>query len=618
MALPRMFFGLAALVTLVLASGFSSAAIYQRSVPQGWSLHRRADPDALLPLKFSLAQSNLQNLEAYLLDIADPTSPNYGKHWPADKVTDTFRPSKTTVDVVHSWLAVDNGISLDNIQLSRNGDALHVNVTIAEAERILGAEYNIYRHGKTGIERVGCHQGYALPEHVSKHVDIVWPTVHFGNSVVTRRDASASSLLHVEHESGATTQPISEAELEASGCDEAVTIECLRDLYHFDYEPLAADRNTIAVAEFEANIVQPADLDLFFQTYAPDRVGQVPTLVSIENGTNSPPGSLGEATLDFDLVMGLLSAKQEVKQYAVGTTNANQNPVDELLGAFDASFCERDGVSDEDLVDCGDKPLPNVISISYHFSPDYIDPTITPVVTRQCTEIGKLSLRGITFVASSGDSGVSYGTGQHGCLVNGTLVNGNPVGTFIGQLPASCPFVTAVGATSVVPGNSVDDPEEATTDFPSGGGFSNNFARPSWQEAQVSKYLSKFAPDYAPDIFNRSGRAYPDVAANGWPTVVATNGKFFQSGGTSASAPIFASFVASVNDARIAAGKRTVGWINPALYSREFAHVYNDITNGTNPGCQTEGFPAAPGWDPVTGLGTLNFPLLLAAFLQLP
>ena len=43
-------------------------------------------------------------------------------------------------------------------------------------------------------------------------------------------------------------------------------------------------------------------------------------------GTNSPPGSLGEATLDFDLVMGLLSAKQEVKQYAVGAANDTGHP----------------------------------------------------------------------------------------------------------------------------------------------------------------------------------------------------------------------------------------------------------------------------------------------------
>ncbi|EJF64894.1 subtilisin-like protein [Dichomitus squalens LYAD-421 SS1] len=617
MILPRVSILLAALVTLVV-SGPPSAAIYQRSVPQGWSLHRRADPETFFPLKFSLVLSNLHKLEAYLLEIADPASPNYGRHWSPAKVADTFRPSTATVDAMRTWLAVDNGIGLANIQLSRNGDALHVNVTVAEAERILGAEYNIYRHGETGIERVGCHKGYVLPEHVSKHVDIVWPTVHFERSAVAWRDTSASGRWRAERESGVVKRPITEGELEVSGCDQAVTIACLRDLYHFDYQPLAADRNTIAVAEFGAEFVLPSDLTMFFQKYAPARVGQIPTLISIENGTNTPQGDSVEPSLDFDLVMGLLNATQEVLQYAVGTTQDNQEPIDELLGALDASFCALEGVSGEGLIDCGDKPLPNVISISYHFSPDYDDPNITPVISRQCAEIGKLSLTGITFVASSGDSGVSYGGGLGGCLVNGTLVDGNPNGSFVGQFPASCPYVTAVGATSVVPGNSVNDPEEATTAFPSGGGFSNVFAQPRFQRTQVSNYLAKFAPDYAPDIFNRSGRAYPDVAANGFPIVIADGGEFGLAGGTSASAPIFASVVASINDARIAAGKSTVGWINPALYSRAFAHAYNDVTNGSNPGCQTSGFPTAPSWDPVTGLGTPNFPLLLAAFLALP
>ena len=43
------------------------------------------------------------------------------------------------------------------------------------------------------------------------------------------------------------------------------------------------------------------------------------------------------------------------------------------------------------------------------------------------------------------------------------------------------------------------------------------------------------------------------------------------------------------------------------LYSSAFANAYNDVTNGTNPACSTQGFNAAPGWDPVTGLGTPNF-----------
>jgi tripeptidyl-peptidase-1 len=64
-----------------------------------------------------------------------------------------------------------------------------------------------------------------------------------------------------------------------------------------------------------------------------------------------------------------------------------------------------------------------------------------------------------------------------------------------------------------------DQVEQSTTDFPSGGGFSNNFARPAWQDAAVQNYLDNFVPDYAASVFNRSGRAYPDVAANGYVPV---------------------------------------------------------------------------------------------------
>ena len=39
---------------------------------------------------------------------------------------------------------------------------------------------------------------------------------------------------------------------------------------------------------------------------------------------------------------------------------------------------------------------------------------------------------------------------------------------------------------------------------------------------------------------------------------------------------------------------------------------------GGNQGCGTAGYTAVPGWDPVTGLGTPNFPKLLAAWLLLP
>lgn len=71
-----------------------------------------------------------------------------------------------------------------------------------------------------------------------------------------------------------------------------------------------------------------------------------------------------------------------------------------------------------------------------------------------------------------------------------------------------------------------------------------------------------------------------------------------------------------INDERAARGKGPVGFINPTLYKNP--QIFNDITSGCSPGCYTDGFAAAPGWDPTTGLGTPKYPELLKVFLDLP
>ncbi|KAM5532609.1 hypothetical protein V8D89_013735 [Ganoderma adspersum] len=586
-------------VLAVTASTLASSLVVHQSrsnIPPGWSLHRRADLNATIPLKIALAQSNLEYLNAYLLDIADPTSPNYGKHWTRKKVVEVFRPSSESVNAVRSWLVDGHSVDAARILFGQDGGALHLDVTVAEAEDILAADYFVFRH-TDGTERVGVHQSYRLPEHVAKHVDLVWPTLHF---------SGAPGVVLVNND--------------ASHCDTAVTLECLRELYNFNYTLVSRDKNSIAVGEYEGQSYKGRDLDLFFQVFSPNQVGRRPTFVSIAGGqlndTSNDPGVLAESNMDFQLIMGLLPL-QEVLMYQVGQSS-EPTADDDLLGALDGAYCQE--VPGVNITDCGNKPLAHVLSLSYATSPDVNDPHIVAALARQCAEIGKLSLSGLTFVASSGDEGVAYGTPtDKQCIVNGTLQAGNPqTGGFVPQYPASCPYVTTVGATQVASGRTVNDSEVASTAFSSGGGFSNIFARPSWQSEHVADYLNKYSPAYAPEVFNRSGRAYPDVSANGYPTAMVVAGDFVVGGGTSASAPIVASLIAAVNDARVAHGKGPVGWINPAIYSEQFKGVFNDVTNGSNPGCGTAGFQTAPGWDPVTGLGTLNFERLLEQFLALP
>jgi tripeptidyl-peptidase-1 len=74
------------------------------------------------------------------------------------------------------------------------------------------------------------------------------------------------------------------------------------------------------------------------------------------------------------------------------------------------------------------------------------------------------------------------------------------------------------------------------------------------------------------------------------------NGKLGTWYGASLAAPTFSSILTLLNEERIAAGKGTIGFVNPVLY--EHPEVLNDIVNGTNLGCYTEngGFKAVPGY----------------------
>jgi len=79
--------------------------------------------------------------------------------------------------------------------------------------------------------------------------------------------------------------------------------------------------------------------------------------------------------------------------------------------------------------------------------------------------------------------------------------------------------------------------------------------------------------------------------------------------GTSLAAPTVASIITLLNDYRLSTGRQPLGFLNPRLYGHGLIGM-NDITSGSNPGCNTEGFSAIGGWDPVTGLGTPDFLLL--------
>merc|ERR1712039_1125779 len=138
------------------------------------------------------------------------------------------------------------------------------------------------------------------------------------------------------------------------------------------------------------------------------------------------------------------------------------------------------------------------------------------------------------------------------------------------------------------------------------------------QVESVKHYLETAADLPPKGSYPPGGRATPDLSALGEGYQVIANGQLEAVGGTSASTPAFAALVSLLNEARLEAGKKPMGYINPFLYQNPDA--FTDVTVGTN-AIDSKGkplrygFPCAKVWDTVTGLGTPIFDKLLAKAL---
>ncbi|CZT06100.1 related to serine protease [Rhynchosporium graminicola] len=659
---------------LVLAIGF--AAIAQSvAVPKSHVLHEKRDstnyhqwvrrgkisPSAILPVRIGLKQQNLENGHDYLLDISHPDSPMYGKHWTSEEVIQKFAPEQKTVDAVTEWLT-DSGVDAKRIIHSDNRGWLAFDATTEEAEGLLHTKYHIYEHESEGHMTAAC-ESYHLPKNIQDHIDYITPGVKLfapKKRYLSSRtiNGQPSHSIKIDKNEGFPAT----AAGELSRCDRWITPGCIRALYSVPSKPEYFNntpRTDNALGIFESgDAYAQQDINSFFANftrYIPQ--GTHPNLASIDGGEapeQQASAGGGESALDLELAYPLIWPQNitlyQTDDWYWSTFAYVGGGFNTFLDALDGSYCTYSAFgqtgNDPDLdpiypntfvksgyqgqLMCGVYKPANVISVSYGGQeadvPEYYQ-------RRQCDEFMKLGLQGVSLIWSSGDSGVAGPTSRSdpsGCL-------GSEATVFNPTWPNNCPYITNVGATKVYPGHTVWDPEPESacndlkdapysTAYSSGGGFSNFYPAPDYQKNALQSYFEKHAPahksydgkenfDTGGGIYNRLGRGIPDVSANGDNIPVYSGDDFARAGGTSASAPIFASLINRINEKRLNAGKSVLGFLNPALYANP--SMLNDIRNGTNPGCGTEGFSAVEGWDPVTGLGTPNYKKMLEYFMGL-
>jgi kumamolisin len=232
-----------------------------------------------------------------------------------------------------------------------------------------------------------------------------------------------------------------------------------------------------------------------------------------------------------------------------------------------------------------DKNKIDVISISYGNPEDDPDGAWTSMGVQQVNRAFQAAAaKGITVCCASGDDGSSDQ------VTSGAHVD----------FPASSPFALGVGGTKLVASNGTTPTIQSETvwnqtlksEGATGGGVSAIFTKPDYQNS-VTVPPSSNPP-------HNIGRGVPDVAAVADPetgiVIMRIDGKHLEPiGGTSASAPLWASLIARINQGLQA----NCGFLNPLLYGKFSRGVLHDITVGNN-----GAYAAGAGWDACTGLGS--------------
>lgn len=599
-----------ALLSLPFAAALASAVSfkgYQHKVkesihgpPSGWYKHAPAPKHHMLELKIALPQPKFPELEQHLWEISDPNHTRYGAHLSKQETEALMAPHPETLAVVKEWLAL-HGLGEEDLVPSSANDWVTIRVPVGLAEVMLTTDYHIYKHAQTG-ESIIRTTSYSLPEVLHDHVDFIQPTTMFARFKAFRSTLYRSNQVQPTDPSpsGSTITGPSGNQVDAS-CNQTITVSCLRQLYNaVDYTTSATNGNALGITAYLNESANNMDLQQFYKLQNPPAYGSSYAFTSINGGQNNqtPEAAGTEANLDTQFGFGLTWPTRGIF-YSTGGEPPFQP---DLLTESDTNEPYLDWLN----YVLSQDSVPQTISTSYGDNEQTVPQSYA---TRVCNDMAALGTRGVSVIFSSGDGGVGDGIAypdeplEHQCYSN----NGFKSPMFLPVFPASCPYVTAVGGTVNIP--------ETAVDF-SGGGFSNYFSRPSYQNDAVSAYLAMLAPGTYEGLYNSTGRAYPDVSAQAASFAVVYQGQVVSVDGTSCAAPTFSAFVSMLNDARISAGLSALGFLNPFLYSTGYTAL-NDITEGNNPGCQTEGFNATVGWDPVTGYGTPDFEKLKALVLAI-
>lgn len=545
----------------------------------------RAPADSNYTLALVLKPRALEALEQRFWQISDPTHADYGRHLTKEQADELAMPQSRALELMSKWAARFQHTRPPSFVSASNTYKIHT--TVGQVEEALSTELHEYAHVKHRSRRIlRAQSSISLPR-------VLLPFLSYVN-------INAHPLhLRALGRTSPSYQPVGAQALGGG------TLDLLRKTYAIPDDLVVTNAsNSQCTPAFYDEAWDPRDLAKFFDAFLPR--DEPPRVIQKGSRENIPKKASSEASLDVQYLTGI---GRNATTYMWSMNGSNP------FSKEDEPFVEF-----AETILAMESP-PFVVSISYSDDEEHIFNVSDHYARSLDTLLMKMGLRGISVLVASGDDGVSGLRPEFAHIPHDRVCEQSGP-----QWPSSSPYITTVGATMLLIPQDVPKPffytdEEVVCSgelgaiITSGGGFSNVYPRPKYQDQVVSQYLEHSRHSTKPGFFNHTGRAYPDIAALGAAYMVFMKGSLTSVSGTSASTPAIAGMVTLWNDMRLNSGKTPLGFLNPLLYYIAAKHpmAFHDVVTGNNGGTKItkvtcfDSFGAAPGWDAVSGVGTPNF-----------
>jgi subtilase family serine protease len=481
-------------------------------------------------------------LESFLKELYDPASPSYRHFVTVAEFTERFGPSQADYDAVVGF-AQANGLTV--VGGTHDGMDVQIKGPVSAIQTAFHVTLSTYQDpaGKTfyAIDREPTTNLTFPLWHISGLDNYSNPHPMF----VKKSDyAKAHDMDPDAVVSHATT---------GSGPSASFLGSDMRAAYYGGTALTGAGQN---LGLFEYLGTDLTDLDTYFSNVG--QTNNVPiTLLSTDGTSTSCVDSRAggdcddtEQTLDMTQAIGMAPGLASLVMYIGSTDTA-------IISAMTTH-----------------SPLPTTIGCSWGWTPADAS-TLDPYFE-------KMSAQGQNFFAASGDSSTWSSSNE--------------------AWPADDANVVSVGGTDLVTASAAGPWKSETAWSDSGGGISpDSIPIPSWQKLSgVINSSNKGSTTL------RNG---PDVSANANFTFYVcadqTTCTANDYGGTSFATPMWAGYIALVNQQLAANGESTIGFINPTIYAQNvtssYATDFHDITSGTS-----GSYSAVTGYDLVTGWGSPN------------